>query len=302
MVVNLVARAATPADVERMIAPLDQQFIFGKGRRISLAQRFPAVYSRDNAGNLFLIEENGEVLTCLACKRFSWFCDGVSWNGAMIGAVYTSPQRRGEKLASRLLELTAQTLRERGLDFAVLWTGQPAFYARLGWTAADRGVLGEFEGDAGNAESGSEIMKMPAQEGDTFRIERMRQRWCRCLTPRRSGDYRQLPPPAEAVQLCAWDAAPERAAYALVGNAGDTGILYEMIGHPDGFAVLWPAACRRFRRIVVNDVNGSPSHRWLVQNTGLAWQEKPLAMWLPLSAKTNMALVAHWYIPYFDRI
>jgi hypothetical protein len=40
----------------------------------------------------------------------------------------------------------------------------------------------------------------------------------------------------------------------------------------------------------------------LARNTGLVWQAKPLAMWLPLSAQTDMAHVAHWHIPYFDRI
>lgn len=42
-------------------------------------------------------------------------------------------------------------------------------------------------------------------------------------------------------------------------------------------------------------------HRWLCDNTDRVWQAKPLAMWLPLSAKTGMTHVAHWYIPYFDR-
>ena len=42
-------------------------------------------------------------------------------------------------------------------------------------------------------------------------------------------------------------------------------------------------------------------HRWLCDNTDRVWQAKPLAMWLPLSAKTGMTHVAHWYIPCFDR-
>ena len=97
---DIVVRPATPADLERLIAELDQQFVFGKGRRISLAQRFPAVYCSQNAGNLFLLEEQGNILACLACKRFEFLCRGDAWRGAMIGAVYTHPRRRGEGLAA----------------------------------------------------------------------------------------------------------------------------------------------------------------------------------------------------------
>jgi predicted N-acetyltransferase YhbS len=299
---SFVARTATPADLGRLVPHLDQQFVFGKGRRVSLAQRFPAVYCAENARNIFLLEENAEIASSLACKRFNLLHDGSQWRGAMIGAVYTREARRGEGLASRLLEYAAQSLRDSRIDFAVLWTDQPAFYARLGWTSADRGVLGEFEGDAGPAESRGKVTRTPAQTADPERIERVRRRWCDCLTPRQAGDYRQLPPPAEAVDLLEWGAETDRAAYALVGNCGDTSILYELIGHPGGFPLLWHETCRGRRRILANDVSGSPSHRWLAQNTGLVWQAKPLAMWLPLSAKTDMARIAHWHIPYFDRI
>lgn len=299
---GFVARAATPADLARIVPQLDQQFVFGKGRRISLAQRFPAVYCAENAGNLFVLEENGEILSSLACKRFEWLHDGGQWRGAMIGAVYTRPARRGEGLASRLLDYSIKSLRDSGTDFAVLWTDQPAFYARLDWVSADRGVLGEFAGAPATAEPRSSVASMPAQSADAASIERIRRRWCDCLTSRGTGDYRQLPPPAETVDVFAWNAASDEAAYALVGNHGDTSILYELIGHPGGFPSLWHEVCRSRRRILANDASGSPSHQWLAQNTRLVWQPKPLAMWRPLSAQADMSRVAHWYIPYFDRI
>src|SRR5260221_953543 len=104
-----------------MVPRLDQQFVFGKGRRISLVERFPAVYCPENAANMVVLEENGEMLSFLACKRFNLLHEGNHWRGAMIGAVYTRAERRGEGLASRVLERSAKILRESGIDFAVLW-------------------------------------------------------------------------------------------------------------------------------------------------------------------------------------
>lgn len=299
---GIVARAAVPADMERMVSLLDQQFVFGKGRRTSLAQCFPATYCAANAGNSFLLEERGELLSCHAGKRFDLVREAARWQGLMIGAVYTRPERRGEGLASRLFEESAENLRQAGIDFAVLWTDQPAFYARLGWHLADKGVLGECENRSSSAESGNKVSRTPAYAGDFAYLERIRRRWCGSLTMRQADDYRQLPPPATAVELLTCGEGVEHATYALVGNDGVTGILYELIGHPDGFPTLWAEVCRGYKRMLVNDDNGSVSHRWLAQNTGLVWREKPLAMWLPLSTKMEIARVTDWYVPYFDRI
>ena len=285
-----------------MVPQLDQQFIFGKGRRISLAERFPAVYRAENVGNLFLLEDHGEILSSIACRHFDLKQADRAWRGAMIGAVYTRPERRGEGLASRLLGEAVANMRESGLDFAVLWTDQPAFYARSGWISADQGVLGELTSVSAVVDTESAIASMPARAADNAHIERIRQRWCECLTPRRPDDYRQLPPPAETVNLLEWRAGTDQFAYALVGNHGDMSILYELIGDPAGFSYLWSELCRGDRRILANELDGSVSHCWLSANTGLTWQSKPLAMWLPLSAKLDMARVAQWYVPYFDRI
>jgi len=300
--VNIVARTATPADVERMMPQLDDQFVYGKGRDISLVQRFPAVYCPENARNLFLLVENSEILSSVACKCFTLRCESGSWNGAMIGAVYTRPQRRGEQLASRILEHAAWSLRERQLDFAVLWTDQPAFYARLGWSSVDCGLLGEFENSGECAQSRGGIISMAAHECDIALIERVRERWCERMTPRQADDYRQLPLPAQAVLMLASGAGSNHMAYALLGTKADTGILYEMVGHPDGFSALWPEICRGYRKILINDATGSPSHCWLLQHTRVIWTEKPLAMWLTLSGKSHLSQLKHWYIPYFDRI
>ncbi|MBI5658777.1 MAG: GNAT family N-acetyltransferase [Nitrosomonadales bacterium] len=297
-------RAATSGDLEKLIPLLDEEFIFGKGRRVSLAQRFPAVYCRENLDNIFVAEENGAVVSALVAKRFNWLENGEPFRGIMFGAVYTHPLRRKEGQASRLLAWAAEKSGRDGTDFAVLWAAKSAFYARLGWVAGDCGVLGEAASHAIAVEPSNEdeVEVMPANLANLRPIEFIRQRWLDPLILRNAGNYRQLPPPAETVALLRCGENPDRAGYALAGYCGGTTIVYEMNGHPDSFRALWHKICGQPERIIINDQPGSASYRWLAGNTSVTWQAKPLAMWLPLSAKADMARISGWYLPYFDRI
>lgn len=299
---GIAIHTATPGDLEKLIPLLDEEFVFGKGRRISLAQRFPAVYCHRNLDNIFVVEENGEIVSALASKRFNWLDNGESFRGIMFGAVYTHPLRRKEGQASRLLAWAAEKTRRDGADFAVLWAAKPTFYARLGWVAGDCGVMGEAASQAGAAEPSDEVEAMPASLAGFRPIELTRQRWLDPLILRSTDDYRQLPPPAETVTLLRCGESPERAGYALAGCCGSTTIVYEMNGHPDCFQALWHRICGQAERIIVNDQPGSASYRWLANNAPVTWHAKPLAMWLPLSAKADMARISGWYLPYFDRI
>ena len=140
---SITLRTARLEELPRILSCLDQEFVFGKSRRISLAKRFPTVYGPENIRNIYLLEEDGEILSSLACKQIKFNCDHNRWLGIMIGAVYTLPSRRGEHLGSHLLEKVTCKLRDREIDFAVLWAENSGFYSRLGWNTADAGVRSE---------------------------------------------------------------------------------------------------------------------------------------------------------------
>lgn len=330
-------RSCRPDELERLIPLLDEEFIFGKGRTISLRLRFRTVFCRNNLHNILICTDGELIASALAMRQFDWREGDEIFRGAMIGAVYTHPARRGEGWASRLLGAAAMQLREQSIDFGVLWTGQPSFYARLGWVAADCSVLGEFEQNestlncslAGaaqkktvNCRSGfnpthrakarptPESVLMPEPSGEATllpveasapRLEDIRQSWLNATTLRRPEDYRQLPLPAEDVNVL-WREDQGKAAYALLGSNGATGFLYELVGDDNCFPALWREACRNRRRIFVNDRADSPSCRWLTDHTGVRWKNKSLAMWLPLSKRVDMPRLGQWHIPYFDRI
>ena len=86
-------------------------------------------------------------------------------------------------------------------------------------------------------------------------------------------------------------------------SCGYTGILYEMIGHQDGFPLLWQEACRGRRRMLVNDESGSTSQCWLAATYRFDMAaETARDVAAVVGADRHGADAARWYIPYFDRI
>jgi predicted N-acetyltransferase YhbS len=291
MVAPVQIRACTPAELPALVALLDQEFIFSKGRSVSLAQRFPAALHADNCTNILVACRGGDIAAALAIKRFDWITPERVWCGAMIGLVYTRAAERGQGLASRLLGAAQEKLRAAGADFAVLFSAQPGFYRRLGWTASDGGVFGTFTSDGGNAAG---CIPVGANA-----IEALRLRNPGAHMPRDSANYRTLPLPAERLEM---RASPDGAAYAIYGMQADCAYVYEFGGAPSGFAALWQDICAVPRTVHINERRGSTAQQWLSNMPGISWRDQALAMWLPLTEPACARHFSDWYIPYLDRI
>lgn len=289
-------QSGTPADLARIAAFLDGEFVFKKGRDISLARRFPDVFAPANAHNLFFIERNSAIVSALVTRPFEWRVQGKSWRGAMIGAVHTDDAFKGMGMATRVLGHAQSALRDAGVDFTVLWTVQHDFYRKLGWRDLDCGVFGEARGEAVAASAA-----LPVTDEQVAEVQAIRSRWNRDGLRREDADYRRLPLPAESVRIVLHGDGDERA-YALVGHVGTSGVMYEMIGHPAAFARIWREIQASFKKIGINECEGSASHRWLQQHADIAWQRKSLAMWSFLNEKIDFATNRDWYVGYFDRI
>ena len=206
----------------------------------------------------------------------------------MIGAVFTLPSRRGEHLGSCLLETVTCGLRDGEMDFAVLWTENSGFYSRLGWNAADAGVLGESESQFSILKYSGDIEDLPLRLPAIARVEQIRKHWLSTFVPREAEDYFRLPLPADASQILIVEMGNAQNAYALIGTFRDIGIIYEIIGHPSCYSVLWSEICRRHKKILVNDAIDSPSMQWFVSNTNIVFKTKPdIAIVVDLTRKTN---------------
>jgi len=291
MVAPVPIRVCTPAELPKLVALLDEEFIFSKGRSVSLAQRFPVVLHADNCPNVLVACRGDEITACLVIKRFDWITPGRRWRGAMIGMVYTRPDARGRGLASQLLHAAQDGLRADGTAFAVLWTAQSEFYRRLGWVSADCGRLGTYASAGGSAAG--------CAPADANAVEALRLRSPGAHMPRDSGSYRTLPLPAERLEM---RVSPGAAAYAVYGVQADRAYVYEFGGAPTGYAALWQDICAVPRTVYINAHRGSAAQLWLSSLPGVNWREQALATWLPLAQPACARHFSDWHVPYIDRI
>jgi predicted N-acetyltransferase YhbS len=269
-----------------LIERLDGEFIAGRGRAVSLAARFPRELSATNLDNVFVAREAGEMAGAIVVKRFRWTVPERNYAGAMLGLVWTAPEKRGAGLGAKLLTHVGDALRD-SVDFAVLWTAMPAFYARAGWISADHGSLGRIEGHGQNPATGA--------AADFERAHAIWRHEARRVE--RDAAWRApLPAAAESLELF-----EGYGAYALAGRRDETLYCYEMLGDETGFAAIFDSMRASCATLYFNENAGSPAHAWLSAQ-GVRWENKPLAMWLPARDRNPPGLRGDWYIPWLDRI
>jgi predicted N-acetyltransferase YhbS len=280
-------------ELPQLVAALDTEFVTSRGRSVSLSARFPSVFSRANLANLLVARErtgiSHRITAAIAIRRFRWIASGKEYAGAMIGAVWVDAGRRRSGLGATMLK-HAQRALEGSADFAVLWTAQPAFYAKCGWLAADpHARFGEIAGEPSSA-AGS-------RGGDAVDFSAVRAIWQRQAQYAAREALWQAPLPLPAVSLEMFRAP---GAYAIAGRDGDTLFCHEMLGDAAAFAELLAQMRAACQKINFNARAGSPSYDSLA-TAGVVWQPRPLAMWLPL--KRDIAgTAADWYVPWLDRI
>ncbi len=280
-------------DFDALLPLLDQEFIFGKGRKLSLQQRFPGVLNRKHPQNILLAAVGGGIASALATKAFAWTTPQRSWRAAMIGMVYTRPDLRGLGTASALMRATQIRLAQAGCDFAVLWTSRPDFYSRLGWYGLDCGMLGSVR--VASADASAPAMPAPGSAIDW--IEALRARYAPERAERTETTYSSLYPPAERLELLRGDSA-----CAILGSNDGNAYLLDILGDEAELPALWSRLATRYPALYLNLQRGSPAERFLSGRTEIEWQAQRLAMWLPLSAAARAAPFADWYVPFIDRI
>jgi GNAT superfamily N-acetyltransferase len=274
-----------PADLPELVSRLDAEFIGGRGRSVSLAARFPLLFDARNAGNIWTIRDAGCLAAALVIRRFTWIDGKRDYRAAMIGMVWTEQAQRGKGLASGLLEHAAKVLKS-DTDFAVLWTAQPDFYARLGWVRGDNASFGEINGSD------------RARSGEPVAFERVRGLWeAQARRAVRGPDWNPpLPLPATSLEMFVADKA-----YAIAGRLGDKLYCHELCGDATDFPLVLDRLRESCKTLCFNERSGSAACVWLAQS-GVAWQTKPLAMWLPLRDGSGVDAARDWYVPWLDRI
>lgn len=282
--------ACPTSDGDEALALLDQEFIFSRGRTLSLSLRFASVLSQPDA-RFLATRNNGNLESILLLRPFDWITPSGNCRAAMIGLVWTHPEARGHGHGGALLAEAARAMRRDNIDFAVLWTRRAEFYRRAGWIPADCGVLGHCRGEGSTTRAPSEARALwPA-------IHSLREAHGGQRVRRTLANYTMLSPPATE-----HDAALEGGAYALIGRLGTTAYLYEIGGQPNGLPVLWHGLRQRYRELFINVRRGTEHQQWLSAQPEITWQDQNLAMWLALSGNADAKHFSSWYVPFLDRI
>ena len=272
------------------LALFDGEFIHGRGRTLSLAQRLPSVFASAGAMT-WSAREGGECVSALVCRPFEWLDAGARVQGAMIGLVCTREDHRGKGLAGRLLDMALDDLRERQVQFAVLWAGRPDIYERAGWRFADRGLLGRMRGDA-MAQAPARRDKEPRPALATLDALRSSPR-----VVRGEADWSALLPPSTRSRIVIGAGC-----YAVIGEHGRVGYLLDLDGDPAGMAGLIASVAGDYDELLLNVPGNGPIHAALASLPGIEWQAQRLAGWMALDAGIDTARFAAWYLPFLDRI
>lgn len=288
-------------DFSLLVELLDEEFIFSRNRSISLASRFPVSLSEKNLDNIYMVKHEGTVAAAAVVRTFTWLSEGRPWKGAMVGFVCAKPALRGRGFATAVMEQIRDYLAGSGHDFSVLWTTQPWFYQRLGWTLLDNSLFGVVSSTDCIEDAAGTCYRLPVRDAISI-IETVRSRSSAPRVNRTHEDYGTIPVPATSVEVCVASTASMVDAYALVGRNGRDAFLYELIGESRSYGILLKTISQGSATVYINDSRDSKSAQWLTRCgvAKLAAQEH--AMWLRLSEDESSVDFHKWYVPFFDRI
>lgn len=275
---------------------IDAVFLADKSRGGSMIARFPSVFRERNWGGLYVALLGDCVVGTVATRDLIVHRIGGSLQVKMVGLVGVRREYRGQGVGGLLLRSITECFRQRS-DVCVLWTTIPTFYAAEGWISFDEGVVGTWRrsGPCGT-------VLQAERPWDWFSsIEGIRREYLAELTVRSALDYRTVPPAVDDVWCLMAGDGRTLQAYALVGERGDTGIVYELVGGQRHFGELWERVQQRFSCVFVNDSRGSSSHQWFVENTELEWRSQDLGMWLGGDVG-QLSRCPPPHVPFFDRI
>jgi hypothetical protein len=253
-------------------------------------------------------------------RPISYRLEPLVLHAAMVGFVYTRPEFRGGGAGSVLMQELAAELRGGGLDFGILWTGIPAFYARLGWLSADTGIVGEARGYAGAVAGGSvpddtapaapraavlvddvATQRVAVDSRFSLAAEELRGAVSAPLVMREPPAYAAVPLPGEAVSsVTVTDDSDRLLAYAIVGVKGHVGAVYDMLGEDGARRNLVSRLKALFGCVLINDTSTS-NVEIITAGLGFTWTPQRLAMVLPLTNRATECM-RQIHIPWFDRI
>jgi predicted N-acetyltransferase YhbS len=297
--IDVQIKQCSPEELNDLVNFLDKEFIPLRGSNISIKTRFPSVFEDENLKNIFIARDGENILSSGCIRPFNWITPNVVYKGAMVGLVATHPQARNQGLATSIMREIQFNLRALNYDFGVLWTDTPAFYHRFGWTESDGGICGEVKVVVQKTLE-NKASARPISEDDTAWMEILRRRWFPLRVGRQHRDFSSIPFSADNIEIISHDSGnKDERFYVLLGREGQTGSVFEVVGKPSSYPLIWDSICQTYEQISIYENKGSLFENWLNRSVTVNWTPQKPAMWLTLRDKLP---IQEWYIPTFDRI
>lgn len=217
----------------------------------TIAEEYPQVFARANAGNMWVITLEGRVVSHVATYASTLeLAGGAQLRLGGISSVATEPSARHRGYASRLMEACCRQLDAQGCHFAVLWTEIHAFYERLGFTSLGAELLYRLTpADVRDVTTDADIEASRPAEADTLARLRAAVRPYTHRSPEEWAALRRIP------KMQVWVARREGrpAAYLAVGKGEDfRNCCHEWAGDArDVLGLIAHAATRSRRREVI---------------------------------------------------
>jgi predicted N-acetyltransferase YhbS len=123
-------RPVRPSEYESLLKLVNRTFIRAPGAR-GMESLFPWHLGRDNAKNLWVMVENGRVVSHLGTNKRSLAVLGVRIPVVLMSSICTDPDYRGQGLASRLIATVRHRHEREGFDLYFI-SGDRDLYRRIG--------------------------------------------------------------------------------------------------------------------------------------------------------------------------
>ncbi len=303
----MIIRTSHPGELGAIVEMLDEAFIYSKGRRISLATRFPGLFVAENSDGIYLGIENGKPAVIVATRRFKYRLRSELLTGVMVGGVFTVSEFRREGRAAAVMTYMQKEMLQGGADFGILWASDPRLYQRLGWECLDSGRYTSFDVETASrgkqAGRGCPRFDVAAEkswipEVDGFRRDVCEQGWLGAIE-RTDASYAAVPIPAFRVKVLVAKDGNSLTGYCICGEA-EHGQAYVYEAH--GSVPLGRSLIRCLsedlgaRAILINDREGNLFYDDL---TELTWSNQNLTMLFKVRDSVQLGDV---FVPYIDRI
>jgi len=104
-------------------------------------QRRTAALLREGAPRIepacFVVLDDGELVGSVQAHRLEWRHPAITRDIALLGPLVSHPDRRGERIGARLMDLCLAEIDKQGLPVVLI--GDAPYYGRWGFSAANTG-------------------------------------------------------------------------------------------------------------------------------------------------------------------